>query len=157
MRRFNVEITVINPSWHATRCALPPKDKLLESFRAAPPEVQADYGEEYVLEAADEAYNGRQWFTWNVRGGRGTWGERREAVSRPALKPSRSSCPRFCQVLTFFFLISSPCFLHSRNEQPENVGRVMLWAVTAEKYRPQYLVGMDARFINMPFLALPRR
>ena len=33
----------------------------------------------------------------------------------------------------------------------------MLWAVTAEKYRPQYLVGLDARFINMPFLALPRR
>ena len=33
----------------------------------------------------------------------------------------------------------------------------MLWAVTAEKYRPQYLVGMDARFVNMPFLALPRR
>ncbi len=33
----------------------------------------------------------------------------------------------------------------------------MLWAITAEKYRPQYLVGLDARFINMPFLALPRR
>lgn len=43
------------------------------------------------------------------------------------------------------------------NKQPGNVGRVMLWAVTAEKYRPQYLVGMDARFVNMPFLALPRR
>ena len=69
MRRFNIEVTVVNPSWHATRCALPPKEKLLASFRAAPAEVQADYGEEYVLEAAEEAYNGRQWFTWNVRGG----------------------------------------------------------------------------------------
>jgi hypothetical protein len=47
--------------------------------------------------------------------------------------------------------------LHNTTKQPENVGRVMLWAVTAEQYRPQYLVGMDARFINMPFLALPRR
>ena len=78
-------------------------------------------------------------------------------MSRPALKPSRLFHRRFCQVVIFSFLFSSLCYLHSRNEQPENVGRVMLWAVTAEKYRPQYLVGMDARFVNMPFLALPRR
>ncbi len=41
--------------------------------------------------------------------------------------------------------------------QPENVTTVLVWAVTAETHRPQYTVGLDARFINMPFLALPRR
>ena len=34
---------------------------------------------------------------------------------------------------------------------------MLVWAVTAETHRPQYIVGLDARFINMPFLALPRR
>jgi hypothetical protein len=47
---------------------------------------------------------------------------------------------------------------HSQQtKQPENVTNVLVWAVTAETYRPQYIVGLDARFINMPFLALPRR
>jgi len=66
MRHFNIQVTVVNPSWHDTRCALPPKEKLLAVFRAAPPAVQEDYGEPYVVEAAEEAYTGRQWFTWKV-------------------------------------------------------------------------------------------
>jgi len=122
--------------------------------------VQADYGEEHVLEAAEEAYTGRQWFTWKVNSKRDGGGERGrgEEIDQANRETNHLlSLPPLSGFLTSPFFLFFP-FLHTSTQQTaRNVGRVMLWAVTAEKYRPQYLVGMDARFVNMPFLALPRR
>ena len=67
MRPFGIEVTTVNPSWHETRIATTPLDRMLRLFRAAPKEVQADYGEDYVVAAATDAYEGRQWVTWQVR------------------------------------------------------------------------------------------
>lgn len=41
--------------------------------------------------------------------------------------------------------------------QAENVTKALVRAVTAEKHRPQYVVGMDGRFFMVPVMMLPRR
>jgi len=92
------------------------------------------------------------------RGMEGEKGGEGRKLTRLTVKQITCFLSRLCQVFSPLpFSFSSLFYTHPHNKQPENVGRVMLWAVTAEKYRPQYLVGMDARFVNMPFLALPRR
>ena len=35
--------------------------------------------------------------------------------------------------------------------------KALVRAVTAEKHRPQYVVGLDARFYMVPVMMLPRR
>ncbi len=39
----------------------------------------------------------------------------------------------------------------------ENVTKALVRAVTAEKHRPQHVVGMDGRFFMVPVMMLPRR
>jgi len=140
MRHFNIEVTVVNPSRHATRCALPPKDKLLASFRAAPAEVQADYGEEYVLEAAEEAYTGRQRFTWKVtlKRDRGEIRGRGEGIDQANRETDHLlSLPPLSGFLTSPFFLFFP-FLHTFKQQ------------TARKRRSRHALGRDGREIPTP-------
>ena len=58
----------MNPSWHDTKIAASPRGHLLGLFDALPPALQADYGREYVERVAADAFDGRQGFTWRVRG-----------------------------------------------------------------------------------------
>lgn len=46
---------------------------------------------------------------------------------------------------------------HLPTGQAENVTKALVRAVTAEKHRPQHVVGMDGRFFMVPIMMLPRR
>jgi len=45
----------------------------------------------------------------------------------------------------------------SHTWEPENVVKALVNAVTAERHRPQRLVGIDATFYMVPIMMLPRR
>lgn len=61
----------MNPSWHDTRIAASPRGHLLRLFDALSPALQAEYGREYVERVVADAFDGRQGFTWRVRGWEG--------------------------------------------------------------------------------------